>query len=372
MKAWRKCGAIVAVAALGLVGAFPEQSVAAQWKKVKSAETKTYALKGFTEVCNVLQGVVEVSQGSTFSVQGESLYEGLLDDITVEVRKDVLVVDASNAVLKEMSSLRNFPLFTLRVTLPKLTKLRLAGSGDIRVVTDVETDNLSVVLTGSGEVKAKNLISNGLVEMVLAGSGEIEVGSVRSGEMAVKLTGSGDVEVGDAVVNGGTQVVLGGSGDLKVGNVSCKSAEVSLTGSGDVDVKDVQASRSVRVQCVGSGDMKFGEVRSNKLGIQVTGSGEIELASATVESVDAKLTSSGSISIGGGESSACDVSVTGSGDIAFQKHRAKNARVSVSGSGDVAMYVTEELRLGGTTNMSSLTIDGRPRLVFEGRKGSNR
>ena len=151
---------------------------AAQWKKARKTQEKAYDVSGFTGVNNKLQGIVEVSQGATLSVRGESSFEGLLDDLSLEVRQGILVVDASAEVRKEMSSLRSFPAFRLQVTLPRIEVLQLGGSGDMRVKTDIETERMSIALTGSGEIHTQGLRSSGRVDVTLSGSGDMQLKSI--------------------------------------------------------------------------------------------------------------------------------------------------------------------------------------------------
>lgn len=336
-----------------------------RWKRVGVPQVKTYELGGFTGVSNTLPGVVEVAQGRVFSVRGESSYAGLLEDLSVEVRDGVLVVGASEEVRRALSAMRIFPLFTLRVTLPRLTLLSLGGSGDLRVLTDVETDGISIGVAGSGEVRMLRLESSGRVSVALSGSGDVEMGGVVCGGAYVEVAGSGDVKLGDVRSAGDVQLRLNGSGDVVVGTIEGARADVRLCGSGDIKVRGLQARGRLEIDGRGSGDVSIGAVQSDRAAIGHVGSGEIALASVDAENVSAKLGSSGSILIGGGRSVRCEISLTGSGDIDLSKHRTRDATLEIMGSGDISMHVSDTVRMRGGSSSVTCSIEGGARVLMD-------
>ena len=360
---------MVALGIFGFILSAGEGAVceAAQWKKARKTQEKVYDVSGFTGVNNKLQGIVEVSQGVTLSVRGESSFEGLLDDLSLEVRQGILVVDASAEVRKEMSSLRSFPAFRLQVTLPRIEVLQLGGSGDMRVKTDIETERMSIALTGSGEIHTQGLRSSGRVDVTLSGSGDMQLESIWGSELAINLSGSGDVSAGDLGVANGVTVRINGSGDLRVGNVESSELTLGLSGSGDLKVGQVKTKAFVSMQLSGSGDMNVGKVLGETLRMGINGSGEVNVSSAEVAKVEADLSTSGSIKVGGGKSDQSEVRLSGSGDIDLLKHTSGNANVRAVGSGDLGLCVTGEVSLEGSSSTASITITGGARIA--GDKG---
>lgn len=123
-----------------------------------------------------------------------------------------------------------------------------AGSGDIRAGT---AESAKVRLAGSGDVSLVS-VTNGL-DVNVAGSGDVSVGRA-DGVFSASIAGSGNV-----VVDGGrareARARIAGSGDVRYAGVA-DSLSASIAGSGDVSFQRVNGpvSRSV----VGSGDVRIG------------------------------------------------------------------------------------------------------------------
>lgn len=345
------------------------RAVRAQWSRADAPRVKTYDLLGFSGVTNSLPGAVEVSQGAVFSVQGESMYDGLLDEISVEVRDGVLVIGASGAVRKKLSSLRRYPLFKLRVTMPQIEQLTLAGSGDVLVVTDVEVGALALTIAGSGELRTRRIRSADEVHVLLGGSGDAELGAVHGRALSVNLAGSGEVAIDDVNLQGEAELLVAGSGDLRIGDVRSSRMGINIAGSGSVQAKEVQVDREVKAWCNGSGEIALGTMRGSFLELGQSGSGDIAVASATVDKLNVQLLASGDIAVAGGSSRECEVSQRGSGDIDLLRHTSREADIVLLGSGDVKMTVTEVVYTNGGMPSSTLSIEGGARFVNRKSKG---
>lgn len=335
----------------------------AKWKRLSSAQIKLYKLSGFTGVVVSLPGEVEVSQGENYSVRGESKYDGILEAIDVTVKNGNLVVDASEEVHKQMAALRRYPLFKLHVTTPRVELLGVAGSGDVRVVTDVTTETLTVSLTGSGEVHTRGVQCRGDVFILLAGSGNINLGALHGRKLISKITGSGDIKMSDVELGGDAELLLAGSGDMALGDVRAAALSAKIAGSGSIQTLGVQVDKSVEAACNGSGDIKMGAARGASMQLAQEGSGEIEVASATVDRLGVKLEMSGGIEVKGGSSGVCEVSLTGAGDIDLQRLTAREADVLLRGSGEVKMTVTDVVYMDGGMPSSTLSVEGGARMA---------
>jgi hypothetical protein len=153
--------------------------------------------------------------------------------------------DETLGVLRPGKSSNDDSRATVRVTLPSLTKLTLAGSGTIRApelrgspeaviagsgtadVTAVEADALEVTIAGSGTFKATGTARS--LELTVAGSGNGAMEGLRVETADVSIAGSGDAAfASDGTVN----AKIMGSGSVNVtGSAKCT---VKTMGSGTV------------------------------------------------------------------------------------------------------------------------------------------
>lgn len=151
-----------------------------------------------------------------------------IDDLTVEVRGGVLVIEPRKKVNWGWS---HHGKIALTVTVPNLRAAELAGSGDIRI-NRVAGDSF----TGS-----------------VAGSGNIEVGQVEVGALKLDISGSGNAKAGSGRAKN-AYYSIAGSGGIDTKGVAVETASVSIAGSGGVDA---QASNTAAVSIMGSGDVNL-------------------------------------------------------------------------------------------------------------------
>lgn len=108
------------------------------------------------------------------------------------------------------------------------TKLRVSGSGDIRLG---RMNNPDIKISGSGDAFADYSSGKGVVRV--SGSGDVRVKEIY-GELDVKISGSGDLTCAgelDKLI-----FVAGGSGDLKGKNLTVKDAELHTTGASSISI----------------------------------------------------------------------------------------------------------------------------------------
>ncbi len=224
-------------------------SVNAQWwgsKKVSgngNMVTKNRSTSDYDEVKvkgNLDVSLVSGSEGQ-ISIEGES---NLIEHIRTEVEGDVLKIYVEKEYWLKPSKGKK-----LLVTVPfeDLTKVTLAGSGDINSSDVIKASNFKTGISGSGDIKliidAQN--SEGYV------------------------TGSGDLTLSGASNNFDCKVT--GSGDLMAFDLNSKEVIASITGSGDIEVT---ATSSIKARITGSGDINYkgNPQREDK---KVSGSGDI-------------------------------------------------------------------------------------------------
>lgn len=134
---------------------------------------------------------------------------------------------------------------TVRVTLPELSKLTIAGSGTVdadRISGDVET-----VIAGTGTANLAAVDANEL-EVTIAGSGTLKA-SGRAKSLELNVAGSGTADMSALKVDTG-DVTIAGSGDASF--ASDGTVDASIMGSGTVSVT---GSAKCTVQSMGSGKL---------------------------------------------------------------------------------------------------------------------
>ncbi len=224
-------------------------SVNAQWwggKKVNgngNMVTKNRSVSDYDQI--KVKGSLDVSLVS--GSEGELIIEGesnLIEHIRTEVKEDVLKIYVEKEYWLKPSRGKK-----LLVTVPfeDLSKVTLAGAGDINSKDVIKATNFKAGISGSGDVRL--IVNTQNTEGYVTGSGDL----VLSGS-----TNSFDCKIT-------------GSGDLKAYDLNAKDVIASVTGSGDIHVT---ATASIKARITGSGDITYKgnpEMEDKK----VSGSGDI-------------------------------------------------------------------------------------------------
>ena len=166
-----------------------------------------------------------VTRGPAFdvSVEGDSETTGLL---RFRVEDGTIAVGRESGDWKDtMTS----SAATIRVTLPALSGIEIAGSG--RVEADGLQGSAAIDIAGSGDVTVDTVSADDL-EIDIAGSGGVS-GSGTADNLAISIAGSGDIAMEGLKADSGS-VDIAGSGDAVFG--SDGEVEISIAGSGDVRV----------------------------------------------------------------------------------------------------------------------------------------
>lgn len=236
----RFAAAIAAIALLSACGLDDDKGGVAA--KSGPDGSRSFAASGFTGVELAGSDNVVVTRGERFSVVATGPQD-ILDKLEVKVVGGVLVISRES----RMMSWGNGKGATIAVTLPRLDKAELSGSGEMTV----------------------DAASGDAVELVLSGSGNLDVANVTAKALEVALAGSGDLTIKAGEAAGG-EIALVGSGDIDVKGVTLTTVAISLAGSGDVDAT---ATGTADVSAVGSGDVRLGG--GAKCASSELGSGEI-------------------------------------------------------------------------------------------------
>jgi len=133
----------------------------------------------------------------------------------------------------------------VRVTMPALEEIDIAGSGSVEAAT-VASD----------------------AEINIGGSGSVAVDQVNADRLEIAIGGSGSVRAAGSARD--LEVSIGGSGGTNLANLTADDAEISIAGSGSVSLKSdgkVEASiaGSGSVNVVGSAECKVTALGSGTL-----------------------------------------------------------------------------------------------------------
>ena len=187
--------------------------------------TQSFDLTGFTGVEVAGPDDVTVRRGDSFSIVARGRQE-TLDRLEIKVDGSQLSIGRKRDGFGYSS--RDDDL-DIAITMPRLDKLRLTGSGSIDA-DSVDGDAIEAAVTGSGDLKIAKLTGKD-AEIEVSGSGDIEIGggNIASGDISV--TGSGDVDAEGLVA---------------------RDLDISITGSGNVET---QATGKAGIRILGSGDV---------------------------------------------------------------------------------------------------------------------
>jgi hypothetical protein len=233
-------GALAAAAAAGILadgggGPGPRPSIA-------GPDAMVYQVGEFQEIATVGPQDVVVTRGDPYSIRSEGSPEALAL-LEVAVEDGELVIRPKRRFGGNWGRLEGA---TFYVTVPRLERIAMAGSGDISIdrvesdsflgdiagsgqlaIADMKVDRADFSIGGQGNVSAAGIARETRVS--IGGSGEVEAAGLRSEIARVSIGGVGDVEL---TVNDEADISIAGRGDVEItGPARCS---VSKFGVGDV------------------------------------------------------------------------------------------------------------------------------------------
>ena len=203
---------------------------------------------------------VEINQGAMQNVIVAG-NENIIDKLRMQVIDEMLYLSL------EPGNYLNYDLL-VKLTVTDLSEVRLMGSGDVKLGTFVNLDQITVFLDGSGDIKSSGVLeTTGLLDIALDGSGDIDL-KLKSDNVRAELQGSGDMDLeGTASTFDAT---LDGSGDIKAYSLETVKCNATLEGSGSIHLF---VTSYLKASLDGSGDITYkGEP---KVEAQIDGSGSV-------------------------------------------------------------------------------------------------
>jgi hypothetical protein len=189
-----------------------------------NATVRSYALSDFTGVTLAGSDDVVITRGDRFAVTATGP-AATLDRLELRVRGSILEIKRRDGM-----GWTNDDGATVRVTMPALTRLEIAGSGDATADTLTGAD-AGITIAGSGRAAVSNIAVSAL-DLSIGGSGDI-IASGQATSVDASIGGSGDIEAAD-LNSTRADLATAGSGSINL-SVS-ETAAISMAGSGDVTV----------------------------------------------------------------------------------------------------------------------------------------
>lgn len=243
-------------------------------------ETRTH--RDFNSVSFGVSGTCYIVPGAAYSVTLEGNAD-VLKEVETSVEGDRLTIRYA-----ERWNYRNRSEgITVRIQLPSLAEVRVAGSGD-------------VVVEGTATGQA--------LDLRVSGSGSITTAATLTGPLSARVSGSGSVHV----------------------KGSCSKLNADVSGSGRVEV-EVQAREEAEFSISGSGKITA-QGSSPRLSASNSGSGRVTALDFVTQWCEIRISGSGHMSVNVTEE--LDVRISGSGSVDY-KGDPKHVNSNASGSGRV-------------------------------------
>ena len=212
----------------------------------------TYEVAPFDEIVVTGPHDVIVTLGDTMAVKAQGPQD-LLQRFEAVVEDGRLLIRPRDGESFAIDT--DFDELTFTVSLPRLERLTLEGSGDV-TVDRVDGPQFDAVLSGSGDMTI-GLVRSDRASFSLTGSGDIEAAGYAD-SVTYSVEGSGTINAAALVGNAAT-VSLVGSGDIEL--TATDTANVTMTGSGDVEVNGpaactISATGTGDVSCYGTQDVR--------------------------------------------------------------------------------------------------------------------
>lgn len=185
-----------------------------------------------------LSASVSIRQGPTqrITVEGSS---DVIDRLDLRVRNGILFIDLDRCI-RNLRDLRFF------ITIPSITYLSIAGSG---------------------EIVSENFLLVDDIELFISGSGDMDLG-LEADEVFASISGAGTILL-EGVAND-TDLEISGSGDYLTFGLETLTSSVRIRGSGSAEVLVREA---LFVNISGSGDVLYRGLPI--LDVNISGSGAV-------------------------------------------------------------------------------------------------
>lgn len=198
-------------------------------KQAGKKTTKTIVVNDFTEIQIAGGFNVYFTQANNTSVKIRG-HEKALKNVNI-------VSDGKTLTIGTKKSWKFLSFYDsdidVYVTSPNLRSVSIAGSGEFKSSTKIDTDRMYISVAGNGEVDIQDIICDNL-KGEIAGSGEIDIKRITTQNAELSIAGSGDIDIENAVIDN-VACEIAGSGNIELkGNIRHHTQEIA--GSGSVNI----------------------------------------------------------------------------------------------------------------------------------------
>ncbi len=205
---------------------------------------------------------ITVSYGQSYSIRVED-YNNLISKLKTEVEGNTLKIYYEDECVNNSKA-------KIYIMMPKIKELALAGSGDVKILGNMNPVNeLKVTLAGSGDIFVNNNFADSVLVSV-AGSGDTKILTDSIEYVKVSIAGSGDASLQGKFAKE-SKISIAGSGDINALDLPTDNVYVSISGSGTAKVF---ALKSIKVRVSGSGDAYY-KGNPGITDFSTSGSGEV-------------------------------------------------------------------------------------------------
>lgn len=175
--------------------------------------------------------------------------DNIIDLLNIRVEDETLIIGYKKNV--SIFGLGNEDKVKVIVSNPTLNGLKIQGSGDILLKTDVKSSKLDITVQGSGNIEGSGIYCNE-ISTTVQGSGDVKLNNIKSENVDATVQGSGDVALSgeSKIVSLKTQ----GSGDINAANLKGQDVSATTQGSGDITC---YATGNLKGRINGSGDISY-------------------------------------------------------------------------------------------------------------------
>jgi hypothetical protein len=213
------------------------------------AGERSYEISDFGRISTAGPFHVEVEVGPAASVRAEGPKD-TLDRLDIRVEHGSLQIRPKHRQFWDFDWSGIEPA-TFHVTLPQLSSVSLAGSGDMKI-DRVDGRHFSASVADSGNLDIASLSVDD-ANFSVAGSGDVTAQG-HAGKAHVSIVGSGNLHL-RKLASDDASISVVGSGDAAM--TVRDNAHISMMGGGDVDIA---GPAHCSVSRIGGGDVRCGHI----------------------------------------------------------------------------------------------------------------
>jgi len=189
--------------------------------------SKTFSYDDFDEIESLGSFNVEIIKGEEYKIEVKA-QQNLIDILEVNKNNHRLEIG-----IKDSYNVTSDFDINFYITLPKIKKAIISGSGDMTLSKFETIEDLTLEINGSGNITTKNNIDIKNITSKINGAGKIKLLGTNK-KQNIKISGSGDFNCFD-FVSEEVIIVISGSGNCNV--YAENKLNVSILGSGSIFYK---------------------------------------------------------------------------------------------------------------------------------------